>query len=251
MSFSVEDLVWRYYVVPEYVEQYILKLVSKHEINVVDQLSRIIAYKVYDKVVKYLQPEKLLEITNLITGGLGWKEDSWDFERVVELGKAISWCDVVKNDFKVLEIGTGLGRTMYCVFQKCRPRIYMSIDISPLILAIALYRNLFSEFQEVLNEIEVKLILGNALRVINSLNEVFDHVIHDGGPNPHKNPKLYSDWFLETLTRRVRCGGTLSIFCGKDKTFCSKLIKKLVSLGLNCHFENVFQVQVIHCFKYC
>lgn len=200
-----------------------------------DRISRSVAYRVFIKHTSLIDDESLWRIVDSITGGLGYEEDYIDESRVIQAGCYIAWADAVHEGFRVLEIGTGLGRTLYCILSSSRPREYITIDNSPHILSIALYRNPFKYFQDMLWSECVRVVLGDAItivRILVNLGESFDHIVHDGGPNPRRNPRLFSEGFIKALVSLLKPGGTVSVFAGKDRLYISKIYGLLKDMGL-------------------
>ncbi len=192
---------------------------------------RIISEK--HKGTSFRNFSELLEIIDNITGGLGYtKEEPLDVVRMGLAGSVIAWPEVLRDGDKVLEIGTGLGRTAYVVHYAVKPSIYVTIDVSGEILFIALYKNPIKVYQDVLWRSDVKIIYADATRIIKCLNDVFDHIIHDGGPNPRRNKKLYSMNFLKALVKLLKPGGRLSIFIGSERLMQERIYTSLIEIGL-------------------
>jgi len=214
----------------------ILHNLFKRDYNKVDRISRSIAYNAFIRYTSRLSEEALWRIIDEITGGLGYEKDNIDESRIIQLGCHIAWPEVVKDNSRILEIGTGLGRTLYCVFASINPREYITIDISPLILSIALYRNPFRYFQEKLWLSQVKIVLLDAIKAVEIMvynHEKFDHIIHDGGPNPRRNPYLFSKDFLKNLVKLLNTNGTISVFAGKDRSYIDKIYRLFKSMKMD------------------
>ncbi len=234
----------------EELELSLTKLLSQKKYDEVDRLSRNEVSKLAARV-QSMTDDELWNLIDKITGGLGYTKEDKDISRIIVCGSIISWVAVVKPKSKVLEIGTGLGRTCYTIISWSTPSLYLTIDSSHEILAIALYRNPYPQFRDSLMNECVKICLCDAEKAINAINDSFDHVIHDGGPNPRRNPTLFSDSFLERLSELIKRGGTLSIFGGKDKKWQDKLYRKLRDLGFQVSTEAFpsSPVLVFHCIK--
>ncbi|MHC1628740.1 MAG: MnmC family methyltransferase, partial [Candidatus Nezhaarchaeales archaeon] len=131
------------------------------------------------------------------------------------------------------------------------PSLYLTIDSSREILAIALHRNPYPPFQEALSNPCVKICLCDAVKAVDAIKDVFDHIIHDGGPNPNRNPALFSNSFLDKLTSLLKSGGTLSIFGSKNRRWQNKLYCKLKDLGFHVKTDSLpySPVVVFHCIK--
>lgn len=236
-----------YVIVPE---DYIKELLRQKRYNEVDRISRMTVSKFKDHILS-LSQEELWSLIDRITGGLGYTSEDRDITRLIVYGTYISWADAVKQGSKVLEIGTGLGRTCYSILSTTLPLLYLTIDSSPEILTIALHRNPYPPFQEALSSPVVKICLCDAVSAVRSMNDLFDHIIHDGGPNPNRNPSLFSSSFLEDLVSLLKIGGTLSVFGSKSKKWQNKLYYELKSLGLSVTSTPLpyTPVLVFHCIK--
>ncbi len=198
----------------------------------VDRLSRRIVNEKYNYISSKSFHE-LLEIIDHTTGGLGYtRKEPLDVVRMGLAGTVIAWPEVLRNGDKILEVGTGLGRTAYVVHYVVKPSIYVTIDVSGEMLFIALYRNPVKVYQDVLWRSDVKIIYADAVRIIRCFDEVFDHIIHDGGPNPRKNKKLYSQSFLKALVKLLKPKGSLSIFIGSERIMQEEIYNNLNKLGL-------------------
>ncbi len=197
-----------------------------------DRLSRRIVNEKY-KYILSKDFHELLEIIDRTTGGLGYtRKEPLDVVRMGLAGSVIAWPEVLRNGDKILEVGTGLGRTAYVVHYVVKPSIYVTIDVSGEMLFIALYRNPVKVYQDVLWRNNVKIIYADATRIIRCFSDVFDHIIHDGGPNPRKNKKLYSQSFLKALVKLLKPKGSLSIFIGSERTMQEEIYDNLSRLGL-------------------
>ncbi len=216
--------------------------------NKVDELSRrIVAEHSFEN-------KQLIEIIDKITGGLGYtRENPLDESRMNYAGYYIAWPDVLRNGVKVLEIGTGLGRTAFIVHYSINPQLYLTIDKSLEMLYIALYNNPIEDYRRTLWKRDVKIVYGDALRVLKCINDEFDHIIHDGGPNPRKNKRIYSRRFFNTLNRLLRKGGTLSVFIGSYRVMQDLIYNTLVDTGFEI-IETVSlpfsRARVIHAVKH-
>jgi len=234
----------------EGLEGKILELLARRSYDEADRATRLFVEQLRSWALT-LSEEEVWRFVNEVTGGLGYTEEDRDVCRVALCGSLISWAEVVKDGFKVLEVGTGLGRTCYTVLFTARPSLYLSIDNSPQILALALYRNPYEAFRRALGASCVKLCLCDAVKAVKALREEFDHVIHDGGPNPNRNPKLYSEELLEDLARVLRRGGTMSVFAGRNKSWQDRIYLTLRSLGFDVSSVSFpfSPVLVFHCVK--
>lgn len=216
-----------------------------------DRISRSIAFKTYIEYTSRLSIDQLWDLIDKITGGLGYTKEDKDFVRVIIAGCIISWPEEVNDGDKILEIGTGLGRTIYCVLESANPSKIVTIDISPEILSVALYRNPYTFFQNKLWDHRINIIYGDAVEVTELLHRIgmkFDHIIHDGGPNPDKNPQLYKKYFLEKLIKLLKNEGTISVFAGKRSASVSRIYNLLKQLGIKAETQSFpyAPVRVIH-----
>jgi len=179
----------------------IYKYLQQGDYNTADKITRAKARQYYLKYIAHIDYGKKLRIIDEITGGLGYKGGELNILEMNFAGVIISWVEVVKSKPKVLEVGTGLGRTCFIVVKNTSPSLYLSLDKSLTMLAIALFSNPIKEYMQALNSNVVKVAWADALKAVDMIPDVFDHIIHDGGPNPNKNPRLYSESFLAKLAR--------------------------------------------------
>ncbi len=207
-------------------------MVAKGRLRDADKHSRLAALDALHYRVERMSLHERLSYIRMVTGGLGDREDEpLDVVRMGLAGSVIAWPEVVHRGSRVLEIGTGLGRTRYAVHVTVEVDEYVTIDVDPVMLAIALYDNLVPPYQEALWT-RTRVILGDATRILRLLpSRSFDHIIHDGGPNPRRNPKLYSPGVLRELWRLVKPGGTVSVFAGADRRWRSRVYEQLRRLG--------------------
>ncbi len=220
----------------------------------VDDFSRALALKAFVLETSSLDQESLWRLVDRITGGLGYTSEGIDEARVIIAGCVIAWTEAVDRDSIVLEIGTGLGRTMHCLLESTKPRMVLTVDNSPEILSIALYRNPFPYFQEKLWRDNVYIVYGDAVEVVDTLlatRHRFNHIIHDGGPNPGKNKRLYNREFLEKLVRLLQPKGTLSVFTGRNPRETTRIYKILKRQGLEIETKTLpySPARVIHAKK--
>jgi predicted membrane-bound spermidine synthase len=211
----------------------IITKILKRDLDEADNISRKISWIAYRRIVDI--GIDLKEYIDKATGGLGYRGRNigGDWERVVALGCCIAWADSVSSKDRVFEIGTGLGRTTYCL-QYYKPEQIITVDIDPIITGIALYNNPYHEFQEALRESNVKLTIGDAVviaEILYRMGYLFTHIVHDGGPNPKRNKKLYSRYFFKILDKLLLPGGRISVFSGKDPLIIDKIYHILESLG--------------------
>ncbi len=207
-------------------------MVAKGRLRDADKHSRLVALDALHYRVQRMSLHERLSYIRRVTGGLGDREDEpLDVVRMGLAGSVIAWPEAVRRGSRVLEIGTGLGRTRYAVYVTVEVGEYVSIDVDPVILAIALYDNPVPSYQEALWA-RTRIVLGDATRILRLLpSQSFDHVIHDGGPNPRRNPRLYSQSILRELWRVVKPGGTVSVFAGADRRWRSRIYEQLKRLG--------------------
>ncbi len=240
---------WRY--AEEIIKRQVLEKVSRGQYSEADKITRDFVKRIYEDEISKLSVEQIKKIVHEITGGLGYKGDDWNIMRMNYVGSIISWAEIVKDGYRILEIGTGLGRTCFTILYSCDISEYVTIDISPEILAIALFKNPIEMYQKVLWDKRVRILLGDAVNVVRRIRDKFDHIVHDGGPNPVKNPRLFSQNFFKYLIKRLRKNGTLSVFAGRDPKWVDKIYRNLVLLGLRVEtvtFPDT-PVRVLHCIK--
>lgn len=220
------------------------------DLGLADRLTRKAASRAF-KEVKRLPWDERLKIIDGATGGIGYTEGGWDESRITALGCLIAWPEAVKRGARVFEVGTGLGRTCHVVTWSSSPSLYLSVDVNPYILAIALHDNPIPTYQRALWRGEVKLALIDARRAVELLEPGFDHIVHDGGPNPDNNPELWSRSFLEALARLLKPGGTLSVFAGRNPRWVDHTFNTLRGLGLRAWTEGApgFKVRVVRAEK--
>jgi len=207
-----------------------------------NDITRTIAKKAYQYITSKKTCQEIYDYIDSKTGGLGYREKriGKDWERVVTLGCYIAWADITNSDSHILEIGTGLGRTLYCM-QYNSPKEIVTLEIDPFILAIALYSNPYQPFQEALWKPNTHILLGDAVLlalILKSRKYRFNHIVHDGGPNPEKNPRLYNRFFLSLLYDLLVNNGTISVFAGRNPHYVSRIYNLLKRIG----FVNVYVV---------
>ncbi len=204
----------------------ILNLIANGKIDEADAVSRDFARRVYLTEVRHWSLERKIRFIDQVTGGLGYRRhDISDFERMVHVGSFIAWSDAVEDGSVILEIGTGLGRTLYVITSKRNVKLYLTCDINPYMLAIALFENPISDFQDALWKSNVKIMMCDAVRLSFKLSMKFNHIVHDGGPCPEANPRLYSAYFLRRLVEICDRNGKLSVFAGRNRRWVEKLYK--------------------------
>ncbi len=200
-----------------------------------DRIARKTAYIAYVNKISHMSRKDIENYIDKATGGLGYLgKPGQDDYRVITLGCYIAWAEKTAYADRVLEIGTGLGRTNYCVRYMNKSAIIHSIEIDPIILGIALYQNPYEYFSESLRNNKTLIFLNDAFMIIDILrrnNEIYDHIIHDGGPNPGKNTRIYSYRFLNTLYKLLRKGGSISIFAGKNPYYVKRIYNDLKNIG--------------------
>jgi len=219
-------------VTPE-ARQRILDLIGREDMYKADVLSRRLAYSMYVGKIAFIDAWELVELIDRVTGGLGYKRDEpLNPVSMTLAGTVIVWPDAVGKSRRILEIGTGLGRTCYVAYYYTKPEIFVTIDVSLEILAIALYRNPVDVYWKSLWEATTFVVWGDAVEVVKKLpDNFFDHVIHDGGPNPLKNPSIYAKPFLSELRRILKPCGTLSIFAGRARRGKEMVYRNLLDVG--------------------
>lgn len=221
----------------------IIKYLLQRDINKVDNISRKIASRAYAFIRNYMKTREILEYIDKVTGGIGYrnKQIGSDWERVVILGCYIAWAESASSKDTVLEIGTGLGRTNYCLQYNGVKQI-ITVDVDPYILGIATNNNPYKEFQQALNNRRItRIVLGDAVVIVNVLIKtgyLFTHIVHDGGPNPGKNPRIFSHKFFHKLDKLLANNGRISIFAGKNPKIVSRIYGYLKNLGYEVYTFN-------------
>jgi len=215
----------------ESIEEEMLNLLRRRQFDAADEKSRLIAKDTYERFVKPLNDCEVFQLIDEITGGLAYRKGDFNIMRMVYCGSIIAWPEAIPDGGRVLEIGTGIGRTCYVAIEWANPSLFVTIDVSPFVLAIALFRNTVSAYREALWRKHVKIVLYDSLKAADALNLMFDHIIHDGGPNPRRNPALYSRESLYTLSKVLKLGGSMSIFAGRDRKWQNEIDRTLKSQG--------------------
>ncbi|WP_456454873.1 spermidine synthase [Methanopyrus sp.] len=190
----------------------------------------------YREWAESLDEGELFRYVRERTGGLGHGKKGFEVGKMGLKGYVIAWPERARG--MVLEIGTGLGRTTWALLRWGDPKLVVSVEIDPRMLAIALYRNPVSEFSEALRDDRVKILLGDAVEVVPELPKGFDHVVHDGGPCPGRNPRLFSPEFLRTMTEKLKDNGTASVFAGRDPRWQDRIYRALSRLFLEVRAES-------------
>ncbi len=214
-------------------DEIIPRLVARREYRRADRLSRLAALDAHDYIVSRMGWGELVAYVRRVTGGLGDTEDEpFDVVRMGLAGSVIAWPEAVERGARVLEVGTGVGRTRYAIRVSTETSLYVTIDVDPVMLAVALFGNPVPAYREALWERDVVVLLGDAARLLRLLPDAyFDHVVHDGGPNPRRNPRLFSREVLAEIARVLRPGGTLSVFAGAEREWRTRIYRSLVGLG--------------------
>ena len=208
----------------EKIQQTVLEIAAKGEFDKADEVTRDYVRQIYLREVRYWSLDRKIRFIDLVTGGLGYRElDVTDFDRITHVGTYIAWPDAVRENTYIFEIGTGLGRTLYVVTSRHSVKLYLTCDVNPYILAIALFENPISEFQEALWRSNVKILLCDAIRLSFRLQLKFNHIIHDGGPCPDSNPRLYSQHLLRRILDLCERGGTISMFAGRNRRWVERI----------------------------
>ncbi len=234
----------------------IRSLLLRGLIDDVDRLVRGYCWDVYCSAVSRWGWFERLRFVEEVTGGVGDRGCGfeWDFGRIVVCGCVVAWPEVVRRFGRVFEVGTGVGRTCYCVLSCREVSLYVTVDVCAEVLAIALYDNPIPHFQRALWSPVIKVILGDARDVVPVLLRAgfrFDHIIHDGGVNPEKSWYLYTPDFLEKLVSLLRRGGTMSVFGGRNPRVVDRVYRTLRELGLEVETVSFpdAPVRVFHCWK--
>ncbi|MDI9620132.1 MAG: MnmC family methyltransferase [Candidatus Nezhaarchaeota archaeon] len=228
----------------------LLEALRQRRYDYVDVVSR----RTVDLLKEYvltLDQRELWRLIDSTTGGLGYTLEDKEITRLMVYGSYIAWVEVAQEGSKILEVGTGLGRTCHVILSSIRSSLYLTLDSSQEVLAIALHKNPYPQLQRSLWDPCVKICLQDAVEAVNAISDVFDHIIHDGGPSPSKNHRLFSAAFLGRLVKLLRSGGTMSVFGGKDRRWQDKIFNTLNRLGLHVKTEPLpySPIVVFHCTK--
>ncbi len=215
-------------------ERRVAERLAAGALNEADRVTRECAAQLWDARLKDAAREEIVKLIEEATGGLGYRAEApLEPAQMVVAGTVIAWPEAVPEGGRVFEVGTGIGRTCYVVHYARRPALYVTVDISLPILAVALYGNPVRAFRDALWRDDVRVVLGDALEVARLLpSGAFDHVIHDGGPNPLRNPRLYSAPMFAELARLLKPCGTLSVFAGRSRRGRQLVYEGLRSAGL-------------------
>jgi len=232
----------------------ILSSVSRRDYRKADYLTRAIAFNAFYRKTSNISYNQVWSIIDRYTGGLGYKKDIIEEYMIIQAGCTIAWPEAVEPGSRILEIGTGLGRTLFCILESVNVKEYYTIDISAEILSIALYRNPFKYFQEKLWRDEVYVINYDAVKlayILDRNNEKYNHIIHDGGPNPRRNKRVFSKQFFKILYRLLKDNGTISVFAGRNPNEVSRICRILSELGFRVYTTSFPRspVRVIHGYK--
>ncbi len=209
----------------------VLTALRKHGLDKADMVSRACVLEVL-REVRSARIE-LYRVVETLTGGLGYSSgEPFEPAQMVVAGTVIAWPEAVRDGSRVLEIGTGIGRTCYVVHYASKPSLYVTVDFSPEVLAVALYMNPSTSFSRCLESPTVKLILADAVEAVKLLpSSFFDHVVHDGGPNPLRNPRLYTPSFMKQLYRVMKPCSTISVFAGRSRRGRELVYRSLKEAG--------------------
>mgnify|MGYP000120727899 CR=1 FL=1 len=116
----------------------------------------------------------------------------------------------VRRCNRVLDICTGLGYTAIAALRRGACSI-LSIEVDENILLLAEY----NPWSRELDNKKVKILLGDAYKVISELDSLyFDKIVHDP-PRPTLAPLLYSYDFYTELYRVLKPKGTLFHYTGR------------------------------------
>ena len=208
------------------------RLVAEGRLREADGVSRDCAERLWRLASDELR-ERAPAVVEAATGGLGYGSESpFDPAQMVVAGTVIAWPEAVRDGSRVVEIGTGVGRTCYVIHYAAKPSEYVTIDVSLEVLAIALHANPSPSFADCLRGDDVVILYGDAVDLLPLLPSAsFDHAVHDGGPNPLRNPRLYSRTVFAQLARILRPCGTVSVFAGRSREGRRMVYEGLASAG--------------------
>ncbi len=144
-----------------------------------------------------------------------------DAERKIEKLK-------IRNQFKVLDICTGLGYSAIKMAEKGANVTTIEADENVLTLAK------LNPFSKKLFELEaqgkIQIIVGDAFEEVAKLRDKEFDAIHCDPPFYNFAPALYSKEFTNTLAQKLRQNGMLFFYCGnKESKSAGKVFKTLQS----------------------
>mgnify|MGYP000636769854 CR=1 FL=1 len=238
--------------VEEVVRRNVLRLIKEGKYNEANRLSREHIKRVYESRVKDLGNHELSELLQSTVYRLMYIQNAFDLSstKAYSIGSVLSWVQVIKDGYRIFEIGTALGLTCSTIIRSFDIEEYITIDDSSLVLAVALYRNPLETCMKALWNDRVKILLGNAHQIVHAMRrESFDHIIYKAAT--YGREKLYSAKLLRRLTTLLKSGGTMSFLIVRDKTLSNKVHYLLSLIGMQVRVVKIpcTSVTVLHAVK--
>jgi len=206
------------------VKRNVERLVSKGEYDEADKISREYARKVFESKVKRwslheLSKFLLKSFCNLLCIH---KLHELNTNRALSIGSTLSWIDVIKDGYRIFEVGTGLGTTCYAVICTSEVEEYITVEPSGEALAVALFKNPLNVCRKALWNENVKILLGDPRFIISSMRrDVFDHVICKGVLRFLRIPP--STRLLKRLVKMLKNNGTIALLVEGNSELSNKI----------------------------
>ncbi|MFH1331897.1 MAG: MnmC family methyltransferase [archaeon] len=134
----------------------------------------------------------------------------------------------IKSGMRILDVCFGLGYNSMAAMQKAKKLKITALEKDPEILKKGIknkvkgYEKEYRKIREAAknlqykdNDVEIKIIIGDATKTIKKLDEKFDAVFLDPF-SPTKNPELWTEKFFKELKNRMKKGARLTTYsCAK------------------------------------